>query len=93
MMKKNDRLDELKQLTQQLQRVRQQSLAASRNGDFRTVARLTGETARINRQILATESGHIPALTHLGDALFSTEQNAATPPEAAEVGRLELAAA
>jgi hypothetical protein len=38
-----------------LERVRQQSLEASRRGDFRLVAKLTMETARINA--LCSEAG------------------------------------
>jgi hypothetical protein len=71
MRKKKDKLDELAQLSAELQRVRYQSLEASRRGDFRTVARMTCEAARLNRLILAAEGAEIPALEHLGDALFT----------------------
>jgi hypothetical protein len=47
--------DDLEQLKQQLQRVRAESLAAVRRNDFRAVARLTAETARINRAIHTAE--------------------------------------
>lgn len=39
---------EKKELQALLQRIRQQSVEASRRGDIRTVARLTMEAARIN---------------------------------------------
>ena len=38
-------------LTQELSVIRQASLKAARNNDFRTVARLTREAARLNRSI------------------------------------------
>ena len=70
MTKKNDKLDQLTALNQQLQRVRQDSLAASRRGDFRAVARLTCEAARLNRAILASEGPQGPILEQLGDKFF-----------------------
>lgn len=75
MRKKNDKLDELAQLTQELHRVRRESLAASRSGDYRTVARLTGEAARLNRMILAAEGSGIASLVHLGHKLFSGDSD------------------
>jgi hypothetical protein len=65
--------DEMVKLSQRLQRIQQEWLLASRKGDFRTVARLTGETARVNRAIRAAEVGHMLALDRLGDTLFSSE--------------------
>ena len=38
-------------LHQELTRLRQLSLTAARQNDFRTVARLTGETSRLNQAI------------------------------------------
>jgi len=43
------------QLSQELSFIRKASLTASRNGDFRTVARLTLEAARVNRSIAEVE--------------------------------------
>ena len=54
-MKQAISLDEVQQLKTQLARVRQQSLAASRENDFRTVARLTGEASRLNQTIQDAE--------------------------------------
>lgn len=42
-------------LDQELNSIRQKSLAAARNNDFRSVARLTIEAARVNRSIVDTE--------------------------------------
>jgi hypothetical protein len=50
-MKNAVSVDELQELRDQLHHIRQQSLAASRENDFRTVARLTTEAARLNRLI------------------------------------------
>jgi hypothetical protein len=50
-MKNPKTTDEVQSLKEQLYRVRQQSLAASRQSDFRTVARLTAEAAKLNRSI------------------------------------------
>jgi hypothetical protein len=44
---------ELADLEEKLRKVRQQSLSASQSGDFRTVARLTSEAARLNERIKA----------------------------------------
>jgi hypothetical protein len=68
--KKKDKLAELNHLTEHLHRVRHDSLAASRRGDFRAVARLTCEAARLNRLILAAEGTQVPVLDQLGDKLF-----------------------
>lgn len=87
MIKKKDKLEELSQFTQELHRVRQESLAASRRGDYRTVARLTCEAARLNRLILSAEGSQIPVLEGLGDKLFTsrseTEEQRAREPELA----------
>ena len=48
--------DHLPQLKEDLQRVRQESLQASRQDDFRAVARLTQEAARLNRLIYSEEN-------------------------------------
>lgn len=72
MNKKHDKLEELSQFTHQLHRVRQESLIASRRGDFRTVARLTCEAARLNRLILSGEGSQSPVLANLGDKLFTS---------------------
>jgi hypothetical protein len=69
--KKKDKIDELTQLSHDLQRVRQESLTASRKGDFRAVARLTCEAARLNRLILTAEGAEVPVLENLGDKLFT----------------------
>jgi hypothetical protein len=42
-------------LSQELASIRGSSLHASRNGDFRTVARLTLKAAEINRSIVETD--------------------------------------
>jgi hypothetical protein len=54
-MKNAISIDEVQELKQQLQRVRQQSLLASRQNDFRGVARLTAEAAQLNRAIQTRE--------------------------------------
>jgi len=69
--RKKDKLEELTRLTEHLQRVRHDSLEASRRGDFRAVARLTCEAARLNRLILLTEGPQVPVLDQLGDKLFT----------------------
>lgn len=70
MTKKNDTLDQLTELTRQLQQVRQDSLAASRREDYRAVARLTCEAARLNRAILTAEGTRVPILIDPGDRFF-----------------------
>ena len=42
-------------LRRELQHVRQQSLAATRQGDFMKVARLTAQAARLNKSIMDAE--------------------------------------
>ncbi len=68
----SDHTEELVKLTQELQHVRQQSLFASRTGDFRTVARLTGEAARLNREILRAEGVRVPVLDVAQDKFFTS---------------------
>jgi vacuolar-type H+-ATPase subunit D/Vma8 len=46
---------DIDKLKDELQRIRQRSLEASRHGDFRTVARLTCEAARLNQEINQAE--------------------------------------
>ena len=50
-MKKPNTADNVQNLKQELVLVRQQSLLASRQNDFRAVARLTADAARLNRAI------------------------------------------
>jgi hypothetical protein len=50
-------------------------LNASREGDFRAVARLTCQAARLNRLILATEGSEVRVLEHLGDTLFTSDSD------------------
>jgi hypothetical protein len=75
-MKKAISIDEVQALKEQLAHVRQQSLAAARQNDFRAVARLTCEAARLNRAIHTQEdfAGNevkslaiVDALAHLDD--------------------------
>jgi hypothetical protein len=42
-------------LKRELQQVRQQSLLATRQGDFMKVARLTAQAARLNKSIMDAE--------------------------------------
>jgi hypothetical protein len=42
-------------LRRELQQVRQQSLLATRQGDFMKVARLTAQAARLNKSIMDAE--------------------------------------
>lgn len=55
-MKKGMTVDDIEQLRDELRQTREQSLTAARQNDFRAVARLTAETARLNRAIQAQES-------------------------------------
>jgi hypothetical protein len=71
MSKARKEADELMKLTQRLQRIQREWLIASRKGDFRAVARLTAETAQVNRAIREAEGGQMLALDRLGDTLFS----------------------
>ena len=54
-MRKPTAIDELPRLKEELRSVRERSLLASRQNDFRTVAMLTAETARLNRAIHSQE--------------------------------------
>jgi hypothetical protein len=81
MRKKKNNVEELAQLNQELTRVRQESLAASRNNEFRAVARLTAEAAKLNRLILAAEGAMVPALMFLGDELFTSTARESVPKE------------
>jgi hypothetical protein len=47
--------DEIQSLREQLNHVRQQSLLASRQNDFRAVARLTAQAAQLNRAIQSND--------------------------------------
>ena len=70
-MKQALTVDDLQKLREELTRVRQQSLAASRQNDFRAIARLTGEAARLNRLIHLQEdfAGLPPKSLAVVDAL------------------------
>lgn len=46
---------QLQQLKESLQHIRQESLLATRQGDFRKVAKLTTEAATLNKAILETQ--------------------------------------
>lgn len=50
------------QLTQELSRVRRSSIQANSRGDFRVVAKLTIEAARINQAINDTQDKELLAL-------------------------------
>jgi hypothetical protein len=54
------------ELVKELNRVRQLSLTAARQNDFRTVARLTGEALRLNRAIQEVEDVLSPFLHNTG---------------------------
>jgi hypothetical protein len=73
MPRTTDRTDEIVSLQQELQRIRQQSLAASRNGDFRTVGRLTAEAARLNSAILQAEGLRMATLDNAQDRFFTSD--------------------
>jgi hypothetical protein len=47
--------DIITSLRRELQQVRQQSLLATRQGDFMKVARLTAQAARLNKSIMDAE--------------------------------------
>jgi hypothetical protein len=97
-MKQTISIDQVQELKAQLTQVRQQSLAASRLNDFRTVARLTNEAARLNRAIHAQDDfagspgksmALVEALRQFDDAgKFEFPQVATLP--GAEAGRAEL---
>jgi hypothetical protein len=55
MIKQRDITEEIESLKQTLQRVRKDSLQATREGDFRKVARLTAEAAGLNKAILEAQ--------------------------------------
>ena len=74
-MKNAMTVDELNKFRGQLRHVRQQFLDASRQNDFRTVARLTGEAARLNRLIQWQEefAGFSPKSLAVVDSLAQFE--------------------
>jgi hypothetical protein len=47
---------DIDQLRSELHEVRQESLRATRQGDYRTVARLTAKAASLNKAILEAEA-------------------------------------
>ena len=83
-MKEPISLEEVQELKTQLSHVQQQSLAASRQNDFRTVARLTSQAARLNRAIHSQEdfAGSVVKSLALVDALkeFDGEGTFVFPP-------------
>lgn len=52
-------VDTLKSLKQELAQLREQSLQATRQGDFMKVARLTTQAARLNKSIMDCENEYI----------------------------------
>jgi|GraSoiStandDraft_41_1057321.scaffolds.fasta_scaffold554288_3 hypothetical protein len=54
-MKHAKTLIDIEQLRTELRQVRQESLNATRKGDYRTVARLTTQAAALNKAILEAE--------------------------------------
>ena len=54
-MKKAMTVDDVQQLREELCQIRERSLAATRQNDFRAVAQLTAEANRLNRAIHAQE--------------------------------------
>lgn len=54
-IKPNNSMVQLQQLKSSLQHVRQESLMATRQGDYRRVAKLTTEAATLNKAILETQ--------------------------------------
>ena len=54
-MKQAKPLINIEQLRAELRQVRQESLAATRRGDYRTVAKLTSAAAALNKAILEAE--------------------------------------
>jgi hypothetical protein len=74
MRKDSDHNEELARLAEELRRVRQQSLEASRKGDFRTVARLTQQAADINRGILQAEGLDMPVMAETGKRFRTSER-------------------
>ena len=55
-MKKGMTVDDIEQLRDELRNIRERSLTAARQNDFRAVARLTTEAARLNRAIQAQDA-------------------------------------
>ena len=55
-MKHVKTLIDIDQLRAELRQVRQESLNATRKGDYRTVARLTAKAAELNKAILDAET-------------------------------------
>jgi hypothetical protein len=55
-MKQSKPAVDIEQLRAELREVRQTSLNATRQGDYRTVARLTARAAAINKAIMEAES-------------------------------------
>lgn len=54
-MKQTKPLIDIEQLRTELREVRQDSLIATRQGDYRTVARLTARAAALNKAIVEAE--------------------------------------
>jgi hypothetical protein len=54
-MKQTKTLIDIEQVRTELRQVRQESLAATRQGDYRTVARLTAKAAALNKTITEAE--------------------------------------
>ncbi|MCI0538612.1 MAG: DUF6435 family protein [Verrucomicrobiales bacterium] len=54
-MKQFKTLIDTEQLRAELRQVRQESLTATRQGDYRTVARLTAKAAALNKAIMDAE--------------------------------------
>ena len=54
-MKQTKTLIDIEQLRTELRLVRQESLTATRRGDYRTVARLTAKAAALNKDIMEAE--------------------------------------
>ncbi len=89
MMKKH-KVDARPGLMLELNRVRQESLAASRKNDFRTVARLTGEAAWLDRLLSAAEGTSVTSLLHFSERLFTSDNSAPETPAATPVENAQL---
>ena len=76
MTRKKAKTDDITPLFEELQRVRNTSLEAARRGDFRSVARLTSEAARLNRLITVADGGKLPLVGLIGGKLFTGESEA-----------------
>jgi hypothetical protein len=74
-MKKAMTVDDVQQLREELRENRERSLAATRQNDFRAVARLTAEAAPLNRTIRAQEdfAECSPKVLAMVDALSAIE--------------------